>query len=323
MSRDVVIGLNAVVLAVTREEPRILVVPRDDTGDPQSVVDTLPFGPLDPESDRTLELALRGWVREQAGIEVGYVEQLYTFGDRNRDPREREGGPRVISIGYLTLGPEGEPAAGSAAVWRPWYSHFPWEDWRRGRPAILDLRLAPLLGEWADAADDEDLQRQRRERIDIAFGLRGAPWDGYRVLDRYELLYEAGLVQEARRDRPAENAAHGGLEIGRGMGFDHRRILATAISRLRGKIKFRPVVFELLPETFTLLQLQRVVEALAGQPLHKQNFRRLVDKGGLVEGTGEQSHGSTGRPAELFRFRRDVLRERPTPGVGLPALPSS
>ena len=323
MSRDVVIGLNAVVLAVTREEPRILVVPRDDSGETQRRVDTLPFGPLDPERDRTLELALRGWVREQAGIEVGYVEQLYTFGDRNRDPREREGGPRVISIGYLTLGPEGEPAAGSAAVWRSWYSYFPWEDWRQGRPAILDLRLAPLLGDWADSADDEDLQRQRRERIDIAFGLRGAPWDGYRVLDRYELLYEAGLVQEARRDRPTESADRGGLEIGRGMGFDHRRILATAISRLRGKIKFRPVVFELLPETFTLLQLQRVVEALAGQPLHKQNFRRLVDKGGLVEGTGEQSHGTTGRPAELFRFRRDVLRERPTPGVGLPALPAS
>ena len=107
------------------------------------------------------------------------------------------------------------------------------------------------------------------------------------------------------------------------MAFDHRRILATAISRLRGKIKFRPVVFELLPDTFTLLQLQRVVEALAGQRLHKQNFRRLVDKGGLVEGTGQHATGSTGRPAELFRFRRDVLRERPTPGVGLPALPSS
>ncbi len=105
------------------------------------------------------------------------------------------------------------------------------------------------------------------------------------------------------------------------MGFDHRRILATAVSRLRGKIKFRPVVFELLPPTFTLLQLQRVVEALAGQPLHKQNFRRLVEKGGLVEGTGKQASGTGGRPAELFRFRRGVLRERPTPGVGLPALP--
>ena len=106
------------------------------------------------------------------------------------------------------------------------------------------------------------------------------------------------------------------------MGFDHRRILATALTRLRGKIKYRPVVFELLAPTFTLLQLQRVVEALAGQRLHKQNFRRLVEKGGLVEGTGQLTSGTGGRPAELFRFRREVSRERPAPGVGLPGLPS-
>jgi hypothetical protein len=73
-----------------------------------------------------------------------------------------------------------------------------------------------------------------------------------------------------------------------------------------------------MPETFTLLQLQRAVEALAGVRLHKQNFRRLVDKGGLVEGTGRTDQRAGGRPAELFRFRREVLLERPAPGVGLP-----
>ncbi|HLV02192.1 MAG TPA: hypothetical protein VKZ59_13045, partial [Acidobacteriota bacterium] len=74
----------------------------------------------------------------------------------------------------------------------------------------------------------------------------------------------------------------------------------------------------LLPPSFTLLRLQRVVEALAGMRLHKQNFRRLVDRGGLVEGTGRIDHQTGGRPAELFRFRREVLRERRAPGVGLP-----
>jgi hypothetical protein len=83
-------------------------------------------------------------------------------------------------------------------------------------------------------------------------------------------------------------------------------------------LSYRPVVFELLPETFTLLTLQKLVEALNGIRLHKQNFRRLVERGGLVEGTGRRSH-SGGRPAELYRFRREVLRERPRPGVGLPA----
>jgi hypothetical protein len=104
------------------------------------------------------------------------------------------------------------------------------------------------------------------------------------------------------------------------MTLDHRRMLATALSRVRGKLAYRPVVFELLPPAFTLLQLLRVVEALGGVRLHKGNFRRLVERGGLVEGTGEQT-ATGGRPAELFRFRREVLRERPAPGVGLPRTP--
>ena len=61
------------------------------------------------------------------------------------------------------------------------------------------------------------------------------------------------------------------------MHHDHRRILATGMARLRAKIKYRPAVFELMPPTFTLLQLQVAVEALAGRGLHKQNFRRLIE----------------------------------------------
>jgi hypothetical protein len=103
------------------------------------------------------------------------------------------------------------------------------------------------------------------------------------------------------------------------MTFDHRRILATAIARLRGKMKYRPVVFELMPPGFTLLELQRTVEAISGIRLHKQNFRRLMEDQGLVEGTGKYATQARGRPAELFRFRREVLRERPAPGVRLGA----
>ncbi|MBL8628934.1 MAG: hypothetical protein JNM81_04855 [Rhodospirillaceae bacterium] len=99
---------------------------------------------------------------------------------------------------------------------------------------------------------------------------------------------------------------------------DHRRIMATAMGRLRAKIKYRPVIFELMPPNFTLYQLQRAAEALAGARLHKQNFRRLVANEGLVEATGQVSSQTGGRPAELFRFRRDVIRERPQSGVRLP-----
>ncbi len=84
-------------------------------------------------------------------------------------------------------------------------------------------------------------------------------------------------------------------------------------------MKYRPVVFELMPPAFTLLELQRTVEAISGVRLHKQNFRRLVEAQGLVEGTGKSAAPARGRPAELFRFRREVLSERPAPGVRLGA----
>jgi hypothetical protein len=321
----VTLGLNAVIVAVTEEVPRILTVRRAAPSGRSE--DALPFGPLEPETDRTLDLALRRWVREQTGLELGYVEQLYTFGDQHRDPRETRGGPREVSVAYLAL--VREVSVDREAHWRGWYDFLPWEDWRSGRPEVIDRAIAPGLDAWVRRASDLHSRQERRERADITFGLRGVAWDGDRVLERYELLYEAYLVPEAWRDRaetggaaehrrPAPPEPSRDLLPGKPMALDHRRILATALGRLRGKIKYRPVVFELLPPTFTLLQLQRVVEALAGVRLHKQNFRRLVEHGGLVEGTGRQESHTGGRPAELFVFRREVLRERPATGVGLP-----
>jgi hypothetical protein len=333
------VGLNAVIVAVTEEVPRILTVDRSDLG--ASAVEALPFGPLDPTDDRTLELGLRRWVREQTGIELGYAEQLYTFGDRHRDPRERAGGPRVISVAYLTLVREGRPSGAGDARWRDVYGFFPWEDWRDGRPRLIERAIVPALEAWIAAAPAGSRERRERsERAEIAFGLSGVAWDGERVLDRYELLYEVGLVAEAARDRKTSPEVSGtsgtvdeqreiegtpevpGTPLGRPMALDHRRMVASALGRLRGKLRYRPVVFELLPPTFILSQLQRTVEALAGVRLHKGNFRRLVEKGGLVEGTGRFDSQTGGRPAEIFSFRRDVLRERPAPGVGLPGVRS-
>jgi hypothetical protein len=315
VSPSLVVGLNAVIGAVTDDEPRLLTVEREERGWGSAREPALPFGPLDPAGHRTLELGLRDWVREQTGLELGYVEQLYTFADRHRDPRERAGGPRVLSIAYLALVREGRVSGAGRARWRGFYEFLPWEDGRSGRPALIDAVIAPALDRWVRRASDPSTRRTRRERADIAFGLRGAGFDTERVLDRYELLYEAGVVGEARRDRGKAGAR--GARLGEPMALDHRRLLATALGRLRGKLKYRPVVFELLPPTFTLLRLQRVVEALAGVRLHKQNFRRLVEKGGLVEGTGVREARAVGRPAELFQFRREVLRERLAPGLRL------
>lgn len=340
------VGLNAVILAVTDDAPRVLTLqgpdPAHPGGEPQ---DLLPWGPLDPGADRTLELTLRGWVRTRTELDLGYVEQLYTFGDRGRmegggtpaeagegdlhsggeekgkaPARKGEGqapatAPRVLSVAYLALLREGRIQGGSGARWNDVYQYLPWEDGRAGRPDFFERILVPRLESWVRSADSRRAREERRDRAAVAFGLHGSDWDGDRVLDRYELLYGAGLLPEAVRDGQGREEP---ALPGRGMGADHRRMLATALGRIRGKIRYRPVVFELLPPRFTLLQLQRVVEALAGVELHKQNFRRLVERGGLVEGTGEREERTGGRPAELFRFRKEVLRERRTPGVGLP-----
>jgi hypothetical protein len=153
----------------------------------------------------------------------------------------------------------------------------------------------------------------------MAFALDGGDWNEDGVLQRYELMYEAGLVHEAARRQAAGAPPDDGPErMGKAMAHDHRRILATGIARLRAKIKYRPVVFELMPPAFTLLQLQQTVQALAGRVLHKQNFRRLIEQQELVEETGDLVQAGAGRPAKLFRFRRDVMLERAIAGSKLP-----
>ncbi|HEY5338884.1 MAG TPA: hypothetical protein VIJ85_11815 [Rhizomicrobium sp.] len=303
------IGLSAAIVSVAEERPRVLVVHHKDAED------ALPFGPFDPQTHRTLESGLRTWVGEQTYLDLDYAEQLYTFGDRGRHLVKSGEGPRVVSVGYLALTrASGEPQAPDAR-WGDWYRYFPWEDWREKKPDIIDKTIAPALKAFIKFTDSQ----QRRERARLCFGLDGVAWDEDRVLERYELLYEAGLVEEARRDGRAQAAQLPSTPLGVSMMFDHRRILATAIARLRGKMKYRPVVFELMPPAFTLLELQRVVEAISGVRLHKQNFRRLIEAQGLVEGTGKFATQSRGRPAELFRFRREVLAERPVAGVRLGA----
>ena len=317
------IGLTAAIVTMEADAPAILVAGDAGTGPDRSK--GLPFGPFDPLAHHTFEIGLRDWVEAQTGLRVGYVEQLYTFGDRGRHALPRDTGPHVVSVGYLALirVPENVAAVIAAgAGFEPWYRFFPWEDWRTARPAILDETILPLLTEWARRATGPEPRRalSRRDRLRLCFGVEGSPWDEEKTLDRYELLYEAGLVEEARRDgRPAALARNTLPPLGESMRFDHRRILATAIARLRAKLKYRPVVFELMPDEFTLTALQRTVEAISGRLVHKQNFRRLVESTALVEPTGETSMTTGGRPAALFRFRREVIQERPAAGLRLGA----
>ena len=324
MTTSVVIGLSAVIVALRDGEASVLTVrPRDVLTERTSTLDGLPFGPFDPDDHRTFDLAMRDYVTRQTRFELGYVEQLYTFGDKGRDAPLADvgaGGARVISVGYLALAPTAVDTQAPDTAWSSWSRFFPWEDWRDGRPGVIDQAIAPALAKWAARSET------RKSRARLLFALDGARWNEERVLDRYELLYEAGLAPEAARDRdraqggaPAEPQALSPA-FGEPMISDHRRILATGLGRLRGKLKYRPVIFELMGEEFTLSALQRAVEAISGVALHKQNFRRVVERTDLVEGLGRMDADTGGRPAELFRFRREILEARPASGLSLSLL---
>lgn len=299
-------GLNtelvAVVVAVTQGMPRVLV---RDAGH------ALPAGPFE-FSHRSLQAGLRAWVEEQTHHPLGYVEQLYTFADRDR---ANAAGQRIISVSYLGLTREQTPAEGETANWQDWYRFFPWEDWREGPPAAIAEEILPHLSEWTHEGDSGPERERRRRRVALTFGSDADSWNEELVLQRYELLYEAGRVPEA--------LLRGGARVrkqvtGTAMPHDHRRILATAMARLRAKIRYHPVVFELMPERFTLWQLQQAFEAVAGRLLHKQNFRRFVEQQALVEETGAMERGVAGRPAKLFQFRRNIMADRAIAGSKLP-----
>lgn len=261
----------------------------------------LPAGPLRADHD-SLQEGARAFVRDQTGATLGYVEQLYTFADLGRgDATARE-----ISISYLGLTRVDRAEHG----WSEIYDLLPWEDRRHLSEDVPTDRLLQeihsALLRWAGG------DQQRRERVGYQFGLDGAGWRTELALQRYELLWEAGLVAES-----PTGARTAGL-TGTPMYHDHRRILATALSRLRSRLQYRPLVFELMAPAFTLGQLQEVVEALGGVRVHKQNFRRAVAGQELVEPTGGSTRSTGGRPAALYRFRRDVLTEREQAGTKLP-----
>src|SRR6202045_4415811 len=175
----------AVLVAVTSSDPRVL--PIQDRS-------ALPSGPFEL-AHRSLQAGLRAWVARQTRLPLGYVEQLYTFADRDRGG----GGQHVISISYLGLARE-RPASGEhEASWRSWYYYFPWEDHRAGAPSMIETVLLLKLPAWARAPQNPGLRQDRRQRVAITFGRGGRAWNEELVLQRYELLYEAGLIPEAVR----------------------------------------------------------------------------------------------------------------------------
>src|SRR5215813_14606317 len=194
------VGLSAVIVSVLGDEPMVAVVPNRGAHASDAA---LPCGPFSPRQHKTLEAGLRFWVRQQTGIELGVARQICTLGGCE-SPHEGLGAqdPPVVSVCYLAPVRPDQCNDTGGATWQSWYAYFPWEDWRRGKPQCLSEVIEPHLEAWAavalddcaDNADRDGLERSRRLRI--AFGRDGATWDEEKVLERYELLCEAGLAGE-------------------------------------------------------------------------------------------------------------------------------
>ncbi len=161
--------------------------------------------------EESLEAAARRELWEETGVEDVFLEQLYTFGTPDRDPRDR-----VVSVAYY---------------------------------ALISLADHPLQAK-TDAQDTD-----------------------WFALDELPPL-----------------------------AFDHRQILEVAIARLRGKVRYEPIGFELLPVKFTLTQLQKLYETILGQPLDKRNFRNKLLKMDLLVALDETQTGVAHRAARLYQF---------------------
>ena len=244
------------------------------------------------------------------GLRVGYVEQLYTFGDRGRQAERGESGLHVVSVGYLALTRAADSADALRATGAGFDAVVPLlslgglarRPARHPRPRRCCRCSTP--GRSARRATTRPAPLGRRERLRQCFAAGGSPWDEEKALDRYELLYEAGLVEEARRDGRKAALERAELPaLGEPMRLDHRRILATAIARLRAKLKYRPVIFELMAPEFTLTELQPTVEAISGATCTSR------------------ISAAWSRPAPRRADRRDVDRDRRPPGRAVPLPP--
>lgn len=316
--RQAVTG-DAVALALdtsgARGTLRALLVERG--GVPFQGLDAWPGGFMDWDGDEDSRQAAIRELREETGVEApDFIEPLGSYSRNGRDPRQFAGsrdqatgewiarGSRVTTAAYLMLMPHAAQPAGAddaaRAQWADVYDYLPWEDLRDpGRQAHLASVVQALDG-WAHTVPGGV------ERVRDLFGL--AEWNEERTAERWALLMEAGLVPEARRDRWGRaDAREADALFGREMAFDHRQMLADALGRVRGKIKYTPAALMALtgPEA-TLDELQAACEAIAGRPLHRSNFRRAV---------APAEHGKSRAPRIVARTGKRRPREARGPGV--------
>lgn len=206
--------VDVVIFTLREGQLHVLLVQRDQP--PYLHIWALPGGFV--KMDEPLEEAACREMAEETGLQEAYLEQLYTYGDPERDPRGR-----VVSVAYFALIPADAPIH-------------------------------------SDGGSDA----------------RQAKW--FPINELPELA------------------------------FDHAKIISYALRRLRYKLEYTAACFELLPEEFTLSQLQQTYEMILGESLDKRNFRRRILQAEIIEPTEHMRTGE-GRPARLYRYREDAVAE--------------
>lgn len=187
---------------------------------------------------------------------------------------------------------------------------------------LVKRQYPPFAGKWAIPGGfvhaEESLEDAARRELQEETGVADV---------MIEQLYTFGDPRSDPRGRvitvayfalvPAPLAVHGASDASAArwwsmydlpaLGFDHAAILEYALTRLRYKLEYTAAAFRLLPETFTLTELQKAYEIVLATPLDKRNFRRRILETGILEETGGRR--GRGRPAKLYRFREDAKAE--------------
>lgn len=339
----------AVTLGVDVRGEDVLALTATHIGAPFDGYDAWPESDVRWHGDGDARTAAARALSAAAGLGApAFFETLDTYDSDGRDPRQWIGrfehgrwvatGSRSVSKSFLALVRHTAAVEGTGAEQVPArlvrrasvYDFLPWEDLRNpSRIASVTTMLAILDRVWVQRAAPGE-RADRQARVATAFGAHLTQWNEERAAERLRVLMEAGLLEESRRNRWGEVAASDrsahGAPFGLPMAFDHRLMLADALSRVRGKMKYVPAVLEaLVGDPIALPDFQGACEAIGGRRLHTANFRRLVTKScPIVEKSsrrGEQV--GPGPRAALYAFRSHVAQLRLDPPMRMPwsALP--
>ena len=222
--------------------------------------------------NESIEEAMYRELKEETNVDRVYMEQLYTWGDVDRDPRMR-----VVSVSYLALAPKTalKPSAGDDAAEVAWFI----------------VKKQPLL--------DYDGQGLKNEAY-----LRSLTSEDGAVKIAY-------IVTERQRKNGVLNIVETHLELFPGtaqrLAFDHQKAVNLALERLKNKVNYTPIAFNLMPEEFTLGQLQKVYETLLGKTLYKANFRKKIFP--MVIETEKKTENVKHRPSQFYRFNPDYKED--------------